>query len=87
MPNQTPEQAARAQAQMEDFARLAYNVKRAVDALEDAFCGLSDWPEGIGETMPKLAAAANLAADWSCDWAQLGNCEFDPSIPRSSPQQ
>jgi hypothetical protein len=43
--------------------------------------------EGIGETMPKLAAAANLAADWSCDWAQLGNCEFDPSIPRSNPQQ
>jgi hypothetical protein len=48
MPNQTPEQAARAQAQMEDFARLAYNVKRTVDALEDAFCGLADWPEGIG---------------------------------------
>jgi hypothetical protein len=71
----------RAQTQMENFARLAWAMKRAVEALEDEFCGLADWPEAIGEAMPQLAAAANVIADWALEWAQVSNADFDPSTP------
>jgi hypothetical protein len=75
---ETPEQAERAQCQMEDFARLAHNVKRAVERLEEEFCGLADWPEDIGEKMPQLAATANFVADAALDWARMCNTDFDP---------
>jgi hypothetical protein len=75
---ETPEQAAQAQAQMEDFARLAHDVKIAVEALEDAFCGLADWPEHLFETMPELSAAAKTVADNARDWAKVGNADFEP---------
>jgi hypothetical protein len=75
---ETPEQAERAQCQMEGFARLAHNVKRAVETLEDEFCGLADWPEDLGEQIPQLAAAANLVAAAALDWASMCNADFDP---------
>jgi hypothetical protein len=44
-------------AQMEELARLAYEAKRALEVLEDAFTGLGDWPEHfflmLGEMMPR----------------------------------
>jgi hypothetical protein len=76
---ETPEQWERAQLQMEDFARTAHAVKLAVEALEDAFCGLEDWPEDIGDAMPQLSRLADDIADWSLDWAQMCNADFDPS--------
>jgi hypothetical protein len=69
---------------MEEFARLAFEVKRAVERLEDEFCGLEDWPDIIGENMPKLAAAANAVANEAEEWARMCNDDFDPSTPRSS---
>jgi hypothetical protein len=76
---ETLEEAAQAQLRMEDFARRAYAAKLAVEALEDAFIGLGDWPEDIGEAMPQLSRLAKDVADWSFDWAQMSNTDFDPS--------
>jgi hypothetical protein len=75
---ETPEQAARAQAQIERFACLAHAVLRAVEVLEDEFTGLTDWPEAIGETMPRLSAAAELIASAAWEWAAQCNVDFDP---------
>jgi hypothetical protein len=71
----------RAQAQMQYLACLAHNVKVAVETLEDEFCGLADWPERLGETMPQLAAAASAVAEDTYEWAQLSSADFDPSDP------
>jgi hypothetical protein len=81
---ETLEQAAQAQQQIEDFARLARDAKIAVEQLADAFTELADWPEDIGAAMPELIAAANDIADGAWDWAKEGDCEFDPSAPRSN---
>jgi hypothetical protein len=75
------EEFTRSQAQMEDFARLAYEAKRAVEALEDAFTGLGDWPEHLGEMMPRLADAANDVAHEALEWANGSNADLDPSDP------
>ena len=75
---ETPEQAARSQAQVENFARMCWRVRRAVERLEDEFSGLADFPEAIGEAMPRLSAAAELIADAAEDWARLCNTNFDP---------
>jgi hypothetical protein len=84
----TMEEFARSQEQMESFARLAHGVKVAVAALEDEFCGLADWPELIGEMMPRLAAAANAVANAACEWASVSNADFDPStIERDDDQE
>ena len=80
---QTAKQAARAKQQIEDLARRASAMKRAVEALEDEFCGLADWPEDIGNAMPRLSAAAELLANAAKDWARLCNVDFDPSTPLS----
>jgi hypothetical protein len=76
---QTPEQAARAQEQIENFARLAYKVSLAVKELEDEFCGLADFTEAIGDAMPRLSEAAEIIADSALDWARGSNADFDPS--------
>jgi hypothetical protein len=81
---QTPEQANRAQRQIEAFAIQAHDVLRAVAALEDAFCGLGDFTEIIGENMPRLAAAAKAIADSAWDWAAISNDNFNPSAPNRS---
>jgi hypothetical protein len=70
---ETPEQVARAQEQIENFFHLAPDVQIAVEALEDAFCGLADFPEAIGEAMPQLSAAAHAVAGSAQGWAMLGN--------------
>jgi hypothetical protein len=54
-------------------------VKIAVEALEDAFCGLADWPEDIGDAMPRLSCIADNIADAAFEWAQMCNADFDPS--------
>jgi plasmid stabilization system protein ParE len=69
---ETPEQARRAQQQIEDVARLAAAVQRAVRKLEDEFCGLSDFPEHLAEAMPRLSAAANDCASITREWADIG---------------
>jgi hypothetical protein len=78
------EEYARAQTQEENFARLAHEVKRAVEALEDAFTGLADWPDSIGEMMPQLADVAHDVADNAKEWARGGNANFDPSRPKAN---
>jgi len=78
------EEFTRAQAQMEYLACLAHDVKIAVEALEDEFCGLADWPEHLGEMMPQLAAAANAVAKETCEWARDSNLDFDPSRPKGN---
>jgi hypothetical protein len=75
------EESTRSQAQMEDFARLAHEAKRAVEALEDAFTGLGDWPEHLGEMMPQLAKTANDVAHEALEWANGSNADLDPSDP------
>jgi hypothetical protein len=76
---ETLEEAAQSQLQMENFARLAHAAKLAVEALEDAFCCLEDSPEDVGDAMPKLSRLADDIAEWSLDWAQMSNADFDPS--------
>jgi hypothetical protein len=76
---ETSEQAARAQAQIEDFARRADAVKRAVAALEDAFNQLDDWPYNLGKVLSELKQSASSAAYITCEWATLSNADFDPS--------
>jgi hypothetical protein len=78
---ETPEQRARAQAQIEEFARRANDVKRVVEALERAFKELSDWPYAIGEVLPQLKQSASSVAYIALEWATLSNTEFDPSKP------
>ena len=73
------ERWTRAQAKMEEFARLAHEVKRAVDVLEDAFTGLADWPDLIFQAMPPLAEAADVVADEAFEWASMSNTELNPS--------
>src|SRR5262245_25577581 len=73
------EKFIRSQAQMEEFARVAHEVKRAVEALEDAFTGLADWPHHLGETMPVLADAAKFIANEAKEWANGSNTKLDPS--------
>jgi hypothetical protein len=82
MPAETLEEAHRAQKQIEDFARLAHNVKVAVEALGNASCNLADWPETIDEPLPQLRYAADVVADQTREWAMEGDCDFDPSAPR-----
>jgi hypothetical protein len=70
---------------MEDFARLAHDVKCGVEALETAFWGLDDWPDAVGEAMSRLCHAINVvvaAADEACKWATICNADFDPAIPK-----
>jgi hypothetical protein len=69
----------RSQAKIEDFARLACEMMRAVEALEDAFTGLVDWPEHIGKTMSVLAKAAKFIADEAREWARVSLANFNPS--------
>jgi hypothetical protein len=69
----------RSQAQMEDFARLAYKMKCAVEALEDAFTGLADWPCHLGQMMPQLTDTANFIAHEAQEWANGSNADFNPS--------
>jgi hypothetical protein len=85
-PKLTPEQKreqefVRSQAQMEYLACLAHNAVVAVQALEDEFCGLADWPEYLGKMMPRLAAAAKAVAHETEEWARDSNTDFDPSRP------
>jgi hypothetical protein len=72
MTMQTPEQARRAQQQIEDFARLAAEVQRAVHELEDAFCGFDDFPVALADTMPRLGAAADDCATIAHEWVDIG---------------
>ena len=78
---ETPEERARAQAQIEDFARRANDVKRAVETLERAFKELSDWPYAIGEVLPQLKQSASSVAYIALEWATLSNTDFDPNHP------
>jgi hypothetical protein len=58
---ETPEKFARAQALIEQFARRANDVKRAVETLERAFKELSDWPYALGAELPQLKQTANAS--------------------------
>src|SRR5262245_25288962 len=60
---ETPEQAEAAQQQMEEFARLAHDVKAAVERLKDAFCELADSPTSVAEALVQLSAAAATVAN------------------------
>jgi hypothetical protein len=80
-PVETPEEAARSQEQVEEFARLAHNAKIAVEALQNAFCELEDWPEPLDEEMPELGRLAESVASWTHEWAMACNADFDPSTP------
>ena len=53
--HETPEEAERSQQQIEDFARLAHDVRRAIKQLEDAFAALESSPELIAEDCPILS--------------------------------
>jgi hypothetical protein len=81
---ETLEQAAQAQREIEDFARRARDVRIAVEALEGAYCGLADCPDGVGEAMHQLHRAAVFVATDALNWAWISNTDFDPSTPRST---
>jgi len=65
---------------MEEFARLAHDVKTVVERLKDACCELADSPTSIGEAMVQLSAAAATIANDACDWAASGDSDFNPSV-------
>jgi hypothetical protein len=73
---ETLEEAAQAQLQMEDFARLAHAAKLAVEPLEDAFCCLEDSPEDVADAVPRLSRLADDIAEWALDWARMCNADF-----------
>jgi hypothetical protein len=79
---ETLEEAARAQAEMEDLARLARDVKIIVTQFEDAFHKLQDYPEDLFDGLCQLTDAADAVAAITTDWAQVSNADFDPSTPR-----
>jgi hypothetical protein len=76
---ETLEQWEQAQAQIEDFARLAHNVKIAAEALATAFRGLADYPYMIEDAMPELSHFAREVAFQAYEWASLSNADFDPA--------
>jgi hypothetical protein len=81
---ETRQEAARAQEQIEDFARLAHDVKLIVSRLESAFHKLQDCPEALSETLWRLTGAAGDVAAIAAGWAQEGDAGFDPATLRSN---
>jgi predicted RNase H-like HicB family nuclease len=69
----------RSQAQAEELARLAHEMKRAVETLEDAFTGLGDWPDHLLGMMQRLAGIAKNIANQALEWASDNNVDLDPS--------
>jgi hypothetical protein len=82
MATETLEEATRAQAQIEDFARQACAAWHTVDALI-SLEGLEDWPEGVDEAMDRLIDAVADVGGGALEWAQVGNANFDPFTPLS----
>jgi hypothetical protein len=82
---ETLEQWEQAQARMEDFARLAHNVKIAAEALNAAFHALADYPRtGILEAIPALSHLARFVANEAYEWASDSNADFDPASPAAA---
>jgi hypothetical protein len=76
---ETPKEAAEAQRQIEDVARRANDVRRAVEQLGNVLLKLPDYPEHLDGEMCSLMDAASLVAELSLDWAQISNTDFDPA--------
>ena len=83
---ETPDEFDEAQARMEVFARKAYLVQIAVEALVDMFDELveiGDVPDSISDAMPWLRKAAGIIINEADEWAKQCNTHFDPASPWS----
>src|SRR5262249_6277630 len=80
----TREQAAASQRQIEAFARLAHDVKAAVDQLQAAFHELADYPISVDVAIAQLSRLAATVARDAHDWAAEDNAAFDPTTNKST---